>query len=206
MSHTSQSQSKSGVQPVAVFVGVVLSLVGLACAGKALWSAFDIVGSALLIVLSLYIAGSVATFWFARLWEDGLTVNELIMLVVWPREIRNIMKAGVKNGFSSLAIDDDDSDVWIENENLAQVVGVVFSIFALLLAVPLFIEAFVGALGSVLMLLVYLHITGAAVYFWMAGFHKKPLSGGTFVETALWEVDLFRDLWAKAKQQNNPAA
>ena len=204
MSHTSQSQSKSGFQPLATFVGAVLGLVGLVCAGKALWTALDIVGNALLIVLALYIAGSVATFWFARLWEDGLTANELVMLVIWPREIRNIMNAGLKDGFSNLAIDDDDSEVWIENESLAQVVGVLFSIVALLIAVPIFIEAFVGALGSVLMLLVYLHIAGAAVYFWLAGFHKKPLSGSTFVEVAFWEIDLFRDLWNKAKQQNNP--
>lgn len=205
MSHTSQSTSKSGFDPTSVGIGIALGFIGVVFLIMAVETAFDMIGITLRLIASLYIAGSVATFWCARLWEDGLTRDEFMLLIIWPREIRKIMKAGLKQGFGALGVADDDSDTWIKNESVSQLVGALFTLVALAIAVPLFVNSVTAAIGSVIMLLVYLHIVGAAAYFWMAGFHKKPLSGGTFMETALWEIDLFKDLWAKAKQQNNPA-
>jgi len=199
---TSQSQSK--VSSGSALLGGLLTLWGLACAYRAVMGTLGIVGNVLLVIGALYIIGAVATFWLARYWEDGITADEALGLVKWPLSIRAILKAdNLKSGFAGLGIADDSSEVLIADEGIAKLIGAIVSAIALLIAVPMFVGATVGAVGGILVVLVYLHFVGMAAYFWLMDFHKRPFSGGMIVELLIWEFDMFRDLWTRVK--NGPA-
>jgi hypothetical protein len=189
-------------------IGIALAVAAVICLYIGVKHTFGIVGNLVLVVVSLYILGGIATFWFGRLWEDGLTKKEFGLLLAWPLEIRSILKTrSVTQGFGALHINssDDDSDVLVKSERLSQLVGVGITVLGLLIAVPLFIGATMDIIGSIVLLLVFAQIIGMAGYFWLAGFHKRQPSFDMLTDTVAWEIDLAKKVWKKAKRQNAAA-
>lgn len=195
---------KPDVNNKAVGWGLALTIAAVIAGWFALGYIENIVDNLVIIILSLYTLGAIATFWLAGLWRDGLTKGECWVLVIWFWKVWKILRTTTPaEAFRNLSLGDDgvataDNGV-INNEaeakEMGQWVSAIVGFFAALFLVISLVLAGFDAVKA----LALLQVVSAAGYYWVMGFYRREPSFGMALEIVGWQYDLFRDLWKRVQ-------
>ena len=83
-------------QDMALIGGIAVTVVAALLLFTGIAAGLSVIGHLLWLVVLLYIVGAVIQFWAADSWRGGLTVNKLMLVVLWFVEAAKLMQAGVK--------------------------------------------------------------------------------------------------------------
>jgi hypothetical protein len=187
---------------VARIIGVGATVVAAIAVATVAFAFIGLAFKLALVALVLYATFGVVQFWVSQAWRDGLTVNEIGLAAFWPKDVYNKIKEGEKlrsaasTSVRSTVQNDDSATVL--NATVAVIVGIVVS--ALVLGADwLVLQAVVGIVWQVLILVAVAWAVGFVVHFWASRAWKDGLTRNEVLLAVAWPVDILRIGYQAAK-------
>lgn len=83
-------------EKVALIAGIALTIAVFPLMLAGVTTALTVIGSLIWLGVLVYLLGALVQFWVAQSYKDGLTVNEVLLSVLWPVDMIKTIRAGVK--------------------------------------------------------------------------------------------------------------
>lgn len=189
--------SKTLINEQTAFVGGVIAtlVIGLPAALGAISQVINLLDDLILLAIATWLVWMMIQFWVSEAHKGGLTTNEIIKATLWPYDMFQTIKAGVRKQTGQTVWKKDDTSKKLLDEEQALWAGIIVSVVALVLLIGGIASA-IAVIGGVIWLAFLGYIVGMFIQFWVSKAYTEGLTVNEVWLAVLWPVATFKTIKA----------